>query len=79
MIKYYKNMLQQYQASLELLQKRIAELTSNIREGHADSENILMSERRYRLYQEMWEIQGDMRQISEYIQSVSGRLTECVI
>ena len=77
MIKEYKNMLQQYQNSLELLQIRIAELTGKIREGHAERENILMSERRYRLYQEMWEIQGDMRQINEYIQSVSGRLAEC--
>jgi len=74
MLTEYKNMLKQYQHSLELLQIRIAELSEKIREGHAESENIIMSERRYRLYQEMWEIQGDMRQIDEYVQLVSARL-----
>ena len=73
MIKEYEAMLGEYKHSLELLQNRIAELNKKIKEGHADSENILLSERRYRLYREVWELESDMRQINEYVQCVSER------
>ena len=73
MIKEYEAMLGEYKHSLELLQNRIAELNKKITEGHADSENILLSERRYRLYREVWELESDMRQINEYVQCVSER------
>jgi len=72
----YRKMLESYKESARLLQKRIDELTALIcrYQPGIDGETLgKLAERRYKLYQEVWELQASMRMIREYVDAVGER------
>ena len=76
MMTEYKEMINAYRTSIGQLQSRIEELNTQIRmhEGGSGEESRgALVDRRYRLYQEIWELQGDIRMISEYIEATEAR------
>jgi len=74
-MKEYKEMIHTYHESISLLKSRIDELNEKIRTHKGDSQEALGSlvDRRYKLYQEVWELQGDIRMMGEYIEAVEER------
>ena len=72
----YRDMLDSYQESIDLLKGRINELSEQIgsKKSGKDTEALgKLVDRRYKLYQEVWELQACMRLICEYIEAVEER------
>ena len=72
----YKDMLESYKESVCLLKGRIDELNTLIcgYEPGGDGDVLgKLAKRRYKLYQEIWELQACMRMIREYIEAVEER------
>jgi len=71
----YREMVKSYEESIGLLKGRIDELTVQIgrhKAGGGETLNKLIK-RRYKLYQEIWELQACLRMIWEYIDAVEER------
>jgi uncharacterized coiled-coil DUF342 family protein len=77
----YKEMICAYRDSITLLQSRIDQLNEKIREYRGGAGEALgsMVDRRYKLYQEIWELQGDVRMMMEYVEAVEGRNAEITL
>ena len=78
----YQQMLESYKDSIDLLKGRIDELHTLICNYHPGSCGDTLGkliERRYKLYQEVWELQSAMRMIREYIDAVDEREREVKI
>ena len=71
----YKQMAKSYQESINGIQGRIEELNVQINSNQAGGGEELnrLVERRYRCYQQVWELQEDLRSIREYIEAVEER------
>ena len=71
----YRRMAQSYEESIGLLKGRIDELSAQIGGHRDDSGEVLakLTDRRYKLYQEVWELQASLRMIREYIDAVEER------
>ena len=72
----YRDMLYSYQESIDLLKGRIDELSEQISSKKSSESGEVLSkliDRRYKLYQEVWELQACMRLICEYIEAVEER------
>jgi len=74
-MKDYKEMIRTYRDSVTLLQSRIEQLNAQFRAHKEEGGEALGSlvDRRYKLYQETWELQGDIRMMMEYVEAVEGR------
>jgi chaperonin cofactor prefoldin len=69
-------MVHEYRQSVSLLQSRIDELNAQIRTHKGETVEVplnSLADRRYKLYQEIWELQAGIRAMMEYIEAVEGR------
>ena len=70
----FREMARSYEHSIDLLKGRIDEISLQIGGLRADGEALgKLVDRRYKLYQEIWELQGSLRSILEYIDAVERR------
>jgi prefoldin subunit 5 len=76
----YRQMIATYHQSIALLTSRIHELNEQIRTRKTEpGETIgLLVDRRYKLYQETWEMQSSIRMMQDYIDAVESREQQTV-
>ena len=76
----YQKMAESYEESIELIKGRIDELSAQINGHRIDGGEALtkLVDRRYKLYQEVWELQASLRMIREYIEAVEARETHAI-